>query len=101
MLNPVGPSTSLRAKGVGSAQHLHRTSAWRGRAAATRNVEQRCQATLGDLSGDDDPLDFRRAFPDAVHADVAIQPLNGIVSHVASATEDLDTDRKSTRLNSS
>src|SRR5579872_6382991 len=91
MLNPVGLSTTLRAEGVGSAQHLHLRSAWRGGAAPTRNVEQRCQATFGDLAGDDDPLNFRRAFPDAVHADVAIQPLNRIVSHVASATEDLNT----------
>src|ERR1700749_1997788 len=47
------------------------------------------QAALGHLVGDDHPLDLRGALPDAVDPDVAVEPLDRVLAHVAAAAEDL------------
>src|ERR1700744_6731883 len=52
-------------------------------------ADQMLQAALGHLVGDDHPLDLRGPLPDAVHPDVAVQPLDRVLAHVAAAAEDL------------
>src|SRR6185295_19055970 len=47
------------------------------------------QPPLLDLPGDHHALDLAGAFPDAVDADVAVQPLDRVLAHVAAAAQDL------------
>src|SRR6201999_4501423 len=51
--------------------------------------DEMLQAALGDLVGDDHPLNLRGALPDAVHPGVAVDPLDRVLPHVAAAAEDL------------
>ncbi len=53
-------------------------------------VDESCGSALVQLVADDEPLDFAGAFPDAVDAQFAVQPLNGDVAHVPTATVDLN-----------
>jgi hypothetical protein len=45
---------------------------------ASRPAHIRSEAALLDLAADDRALGFRGAFPDAVDADVAIEPLDRV-----------------------
>src|SRR5688572_11732209 len=59
------------------------------RTSASFPVRVNSQATLANLAADDDPLDFGGAFPDAVHANVAIKALHRILAHIAAAAQNL------------
>src|SRR5829696_3866026 len=45
--------------------------------------------TLGQLVGDDRPLDLRGALPDPVHPQLPVEALGDVLAHVAAAPEDL------------
>ncbi len=47
------------------------------------------EAAFPDLAADDHVLDLRGAFPDAVDADVPIEPLDRVLAHVAAPAQDL------------
>src|ERR1700709_1189048 len=76
-----------------------RQSAWISRCSSVSSstdrlrggteADERTEPALGHLVGDDDPLDLRSPLPDPVDADVAVEPLDRVLPHVAATAEDL------------
>ena len=80
------PEDLLAALGLdGDARHQAETAA-SARLGPARHPRR---AALDELVGEHDALDLRRPLPDAVDAQVAVQPLDGVLAHVAAAAEDL------------
>src|SRR5262245_25549761 len=65
---------------------LRRCSDGRGSAGS----DEGGRASLGELVGDDQPLDLAGALPDPLDPDLSPQPLGDVLPHVATAAEDLD-----------
>src|SRR4030066_350155 len=59
-------------------------------APAPRLLDQWCLAALQEAAGDDQTLHLARPLPDALDAQLAIEPLGHVLAHVAAAAEDLD-----------
>src|SRR4051812_6078285 len=60
-----------------------------GRLAAAA-LDQRGQPSLGEVVGDDHPLDLAGTLPDPLDPEFAGEPFGDVLAHVATATEDLD-----------
>src|SRR5688572_11050510 len=57
--------------------------------SASSLFDQRRLPALQQAIGDDEALDLARAFPDALHPQLAIESLGHVLAHVAAAAEDL------------
>ena len=62
----------------------------------SRELLERAGAALGQLVGDDRPLDLRGAFPDPVHPQLPVEALGHVLAHVAAAPK-ICTARSATR----
>src|SRR6185312_10598573 len=100
MIRPEKPKSSscrracqpkLSGRGLAPTTATDRPRSSASRSGTGSGPGQRAKTTPPDRPGDDQPLHLARAFPDPVHAEVAREPLDRILAHVAASPENLDT----------